>query len=96
MSDKNQRRIVQLFIADPDPDCPLERAIIYQTEPKFTDLDDQELYFEAGIPEKLSLHNKERILWLDKAATRKAGKDVFLEPIRIRNLKMVVVTIAQF
>jgi hypothetical protein len=93
---QNTRRIVQLFIADPDEDCPLDHSIIHQTEPQFTDLNDQELYFEAGIPEKLKLHNEKRVKWLDKQATRKAGKDIFLEPIKVRNLKMVVVTIAQF
>jgi len=33
---------------------------------------------------------------LTREASKRAGKDVFLDPARIRDLKMVVVTVAQF
>lgn len=90
------RRIAQVFIADPHPDVPLTEALLYQTEPKFTDASDQELYFESPVMEKLKAHNEKRIKWLDKEATKRAGKDVFLDPIKVRDLRMVVVTIASF
>lgn len=94
--DKSTRRIAQIFIADADPDVPMNEALLYRSEPAFTDLTDQELYFEAGIPEKLKAHNEKRVKWLDREATKRAGKDIFLEPIKVRDLRMVVVTIAQF
>lgn len=92
----SNRRIVQVFIADADQNVPLEHALLHKTEPAFTDSTDQELYFELPVAELLKAHNEKRKAWPDKDATRKSGKDVFLEPIKIRDLKMVVVTIAQF
>lgn len=92
----SQRRIVQVFIADADQNVPLTNALLHKTEPAFTDSSDQELYFEIPVVELLKAHNEKRKTWLDKDASRKSGKDVFLEPIRVRDLKMVVVTIAQF
>lgn len=90
------RRIVQIFIADPDINVPLDSALLYKSEPKFTDATDQELYFEVPIVELLSKHNAKRATWPDKEASRKSGKDVLLEAAKIRDLKMVVVTIASF
>jgi len=90
------RRIVQVFIADPDINVPLESALLFKSEPKFTDATDQELYFEVPITDLLKAHNEKRKTWLDKDASRKAGKDIALEPAKIRDLKMVVVNIAQF
>lgn len=90
------RRIVQVFIADPNDNVPLEQSILHQSEQKLTDLTDQELFFECPIAEKLAAHNAKRITWRDKAASKQAGKDVMLEPAKIRDLHMVVVTVAQF
>lgn len=94
--DKPKRRIVQVFIADPDPDVPLENALLYKGETKFTDATDQELYFELQIADILKKHNDQRVKWLDKDATKKTGKDMFLDPIKVRDLRMAVVTIAEF
>ena len=91
----NQRRIVQVIIADPDQNVPLESAILYKGDEKLTDLTDQELYFELGMGDLLKAHNAKRVTWTDKEASKTKGKDVFLEPIRIRDLRMVVVTVAQ-
>ena len=95
-SSMSTRRIVQVFIADPDINVPLESALLFKSEPKFTDATDQELYFEVPITDLLKAHNEKRKTWLDKDASRKAGKDIALEPAKIRDLKMVVVNIAQF
>ncbi len=96
MANNSTRRIVQVFIADPDINVPLDAALLYKSEPKFTDATDQELYFEVPIVTLLEAHNSKRKTWLDKDASRKAGKDVLLDPAKIRDLKMVVVNIAQF
>lgn len=96
MSDKIQRRLVQVFIADPHPDVPLESAMLHRGEMQFTDASDQELYFGIPIMNLLTKHNDARKTWLDKEATKRAGKDIFLEPAKIRELRMVVVTIASF
>lgn len=90
------RRLVQVFIADTDANVPLDNAMLYRGEPVFTDSTDQELYFDIPVAALLKEHNAKRITWPDKEASRKAGKDIVLEPAKIRDLKMVVVTIAQF
>lgn len=90
------RRIVQVFIADTNENVPLEKSVLYSGDQKLTDLNDQELFFELPIADKLKEHNEARVKYLDKEASKRAGKDVFLDAAKIRDLKMLVVTIAQF
>jgi hypothetical protein len=92
----NMRRIVQVFIADTDENLPLNKSVLYQGAQKLTDMNDQELYFEIPIVDLLAKHNESRVKTLDKSATRKHGKDIFLEEAKIRDLKMVVVNVATF
>jgi hypothetical protein len=54
------------------------------------------LFFEIPVQELLAKHNEYRLTLTDKKASAKAGKDVMLEALRIRDLKMVVVTVAEF
>ena len=89
-------RIVKVFMADPDENIVLDKRILYTGDEKLTDSTDQELFFEIPIADLLTKHNALRCVTLDRKATAKTGKDVFLEPIRIRDLRMVVVTVAQF
>ncbi len=96
MPDKPTRRLVQVFIADPDPNVPLKAALLYKGELMFTDATDQELYFEVPLLDLLTKHNTARAGWLDREATKRAGKDIFLEPVKIRDLRMVVVNVASF
>lgn len=96
MANTVNRRIVQVFIADPNDNVPLESSVLYKGDQKLTDLNDTELFFEVSIAEILNAHNKGRVKWTDKDASKKAGKDVFLDAAKIRDLKMVVVTIATF
>lgn len=96
MDNNITRRFVQVFIADPNINVPLDESVLFKGEQKLTDLTDTELFFEVPIAETLKAHNDKRIKWTDKEASKRAGKDVFLDPVRIRELKMVVVTIAQF
>lgn len=90
------RRVVKVYIADPHPDVPLAAALIHEGEEHFTDATDQELFFEIGLKDKLDDYNKMRVKWQDKEASKRAGKDIFLEPVKIRELRMVVVTVASF
>lgn len=96
MADKPTCRIVRVFIVDSDENLTLEQRVIHSTEEKLTDQTDQELFMEIGVAPILKAHNELRAKTLDKKATNKAGKDVFLEPIRIRDLKMVVSSVAEF
>ena len=91
-----KRRIVQVFIADPHEDVPLTEALLYKGEAKFTDATDQELFYEVPVAELLRTHNEKRVKWLEKESTKKAGKDIYLDPAKIRDLKMVIVNVATF
>lgn len=100
MTDKDAkqsgRRIVQVFICDPDSRIPLEKSLIYRGDQKLTDATDQELFYEVDIHSLLKDYNDERKKMLDKKATERAGRDVFLDPVKIRELRMVVSTLAEF
>lgn len=96
MENTSTRRIVQVFIADPNENVPLDKSVLYTGEQKLTDLNDTELFFEIPIAETLKKHNDFRATCRDREASKRAGKDILLDPAKIRDLKMVVVTVAQF
>jgi hypothetical protein len=87
------RRLVQVFIADPNENVPLDSSMIYVGEQKLTDSNDQELFFELDIKNLLDKHNEKRTKMIDKKVKERTE---YLEPVKIRELKMVVVTVAQF
>lgn len=90
---KNDRRIVQVFIVDPNENVPLDKCLLYKGEEKLTDLNDQELFFEIDIKGLLEAWNAERVKIMDK---RVKDRQEFLEPAKVRDLKMIVTTIASF
>jgi hypothetical protein len=92
MSDPT-RRLVQVFIADSDENVPLENSLLYTGGQKLTDLTDQELFFEIDIKSILAEHNAKRVTFINKKVKERTEQ---LEPARIRDLKMVVVTVAGF
>lgn len=88
------RRLVQVFIADPNENIPLESSLLYSGEQKFTDATDQELFFEIDINSILKKYNADvRTKAVDKKVK---DRTEYLEPAKIRDLKMVVVKIAEF
>lgn len=89
-------RIVKVFIADSNDNLPLDKRVLHTGAEQLTDLTDQELFFEVPIAELLAKHNAVRAATVDKKQAEKFGRDIFLEPARIRDLKMVVVTVASF
>jgi|GEM_PF-2623089 hypothetical protein len=93
VADKPTRRIVQVYIADTDENVPLENSLLYKGEPKLTDATDQELFFEIDIKGILDSHNEKRKTFINKKVK---DRTEYLEPARVRDLKMVVVNIAQF
>lgn len=87
------RRLVKVIIVDPDENLPLANCVLYTGEEKLTDLNDQELFFELDIKEMLAKHNQGRVTFRNKKVKE---REEMLEPAKIRDLKMVVVTIASF
>ncbi len=90
------KRMVQVLIADPDENVLLESSLLFKGEPKLTDLTDTELFYEIDIKPLLDKHNEIRKATKDKPQSNKFGKDIYLEPAKIRDLKMIVVEIAKF
>lgn len=87
------RRLVQVFIADPDENVPLEKSLLYSGQQKLTDATDQELFFEIDIKTILETYNGERVKIINKKVKERTE---YLEPVKIRDLKMVVVNVATF
>lgn len=92
----NQKRVVKVFVADPDDKVPADKSLLYEGKEHVTDLTDQELFFEVDIKPLLEKHNAERVKIVDKPSSQKFGKEVYLEPAKIRDLRMTVVVVAQF
>jgi len=89
-------RVVKVYIADTNENLPMMSRVLYTGEEKFTDLTDQELFFEIPVTALLATHNIVRGQTIDKKQAEKFGRDIFLEPARIRDLRMVVVAVASF
>lgn len=87
------RRLVQVFIADPDENVPMADCLLFKGDQKLTDLTDQELFFEIDIKSILDKHNEKRVKLVNKKVKERTEN---LEPAKIRDLKMVVVNVAQF
>ena len=85
------RRIVQVFVADPNDNLSLDDCLLFKGEEKLTDATDQELFFELDIKEMLEAHNAKRIKIIDKKVK---DRTEYLEAAKVRDLKMVVVTVA--
>ena len=86
-------RLVQVFIADTNENLPLDNRMVYRGNQHLTDLTDQELFYEIDIATLLKNHNAVRTKTIDK---RVKDRTEYLEPARVRDLKMNVVTIASF
>ena len=88
-------RIVKVFIADPDEKLELNDRLLFSGEEQLTDATDEELFFEIDPPVKslLDKHNEKRKKTKDKKVKNKTA---YLEPIRIKDLVMTVVTLAEF
>lgn len=87
------RRLVQVVIVDPNENISLDDCLLFKGEEKLTDATDQELFFELDIKDILEKHNAMRSKVIDKKVK---DRTEYLESAKIRDLKMVVVNIAQF
>lgn len=93
MAVSNKRRLVKVIIVDTDENVPLEKCVLYSGDEKMTDATDQELFFEIEIKNILDEYNKYRVTVKDKSIK---DRTEYLEPVKIRDLRMVVVNVATF
>ncbi len=94
--EKMQWRFVCVLIVDSDGRIPVASALLYGGEPYLTDMTDEEIFLALDLGTMLAQHNAVRETTLDEEETRKRGKDVYLPPIKIRDLAKQVVPIAYF
>ena len=94
--EKMALRVVQVFVADPDPLIPAADRLLFSSEARATDATDEELFYELGIKDMLERHNEKRQTIRDKSQKSATVETVYLEPIRVRDLVMQVVTLAAF
>lgn len=87
------RRIVKVYVADTNDNLPLDKTLLYSGEEKLTDLTDQELFFEIDIKSILDKHNEYRTTVINKTVK---DRTEYLEAAKVRDLRMTVVTVAQF
>lgn len=92
----NQTRIVRIYVADTDENIDVDKRLLFSGDEKLTDATDQELFYDVPINDLLGKHNDYRKTVADKKQSEKFGREVKLEPIRIRDLKMTIVSIATF
>jgi hypothetical protein len=90
---KSTRRLVKVIIIDTDENVPLTKCVLYSGDEKLTDATDQELFFEIDIKNILDKHNEYRVTLKDKSVKERVEN---LEPVKIRDLRMVVVNVATF
>lgn len=90
------KRYVQVFVVDPDSNVPIKDSILYKSEQFFTDETDMEIRHGLNLTNLLDRHNSKRIKMRNKDASLKFGRDIYLEPLKLRELKIVVSTIARF
>ena len=88
----SERRLVRVIIADPDTNVPVEDALIHDSKEIFTDKTDDELYFDIPVAELLKTHNEKRVKIRNKDVKE---REEMLEPTRIRDITMVVLTLAE-
>jgi hypothetical protein len=77
------RRIVQIYVVDPDEAVPVDKALLHHDGPRLTDATDDELRYELNLPALLEKHNAYRA-------------ELELEPARIRDVKIEIVTMVRF
>lgn len=86
------RRLVEIIAVDRDVNVPFDKAVIFQGERRITDLSDHELMFEAKLDEALATYNQYRVTVRDEDRSATARSDVYLKPLRLKDLRAIVIT----
>ena len=87
------RRLVRVMIVDPNENVPLDKCVLHMGVEKITDATDQELFFELDIKNILDTYNVDRTTFVDKTIK---DRTAYLEPAKVRDLRMMVIAGATF
>lgn len=90
----SQRRVVNVVLIDPDQGLPVEHSQVHDFGQIVTEDDDattiQELIMTGDVQAKLDIHNKVRSEQTDLDILRRTGKEVKLQPVKLKNLKWII------
>lgn len=92
----SRKRLVQVFVVDPDERIDDEHSVLHQSEVLMTSKTNEELLFDTPIKTLLEEHNKYRKTVVDEEASDSRGRDVHLRAVKVRDLEMKVITHAEF
>jgi len=90
---KSRKRLVRVFIVDPNQSVPIERSVLYDGKEFWTDLDDQDLILQIDLPNLLKTHNVYRTTLPDLYAQRTAGATCNLEAATVMDIKTGIMTL---
>lgn len=91
-------RTLNLTLVDNHPDLKAAEKIVFQQLNYVSEHTDdqtiQQVLMTGDVESALAKHNDKRAKVVDKAILRNTGRDVFLEPVEIWDLKWQVVRVA--
>ena len=91
------RRMVDIYIVDPDLNLPKEHALLFDAKSVLTDETDLELIQHLDTDKMLKDHNDLRANTVDREATRLSEKVVYLRSdLGMKDLRVVITTLARF
>lgn len=87
------RREVKVSLFDNDPGLDVEDSLVGKWKVLTEDDADttiRELLMNANVKGAMERHNEKRIKTVDKEVLHRTGQQVFLQPIKLKNLKWTV------
>ena len=84
------RRIVQIFVIDPNKNVPDDRCLIHWAGPFATSKSDAALIVDLGLPALLAAHNVYRTTIRDKKVR---AYEEFLAPATVDDVKVSICTL---
>lgn len=91
-------RIVRVFLVDPDKRIEdLNKRLLYKSDELITDMTDQDLFFDIDVKSILEKHNKYRETVIYEVTSKgDTVEKTGLKPVRVSDLAMSVILVAEF
>lgn len=91
-----KRRLVQVYVVDPDVRVPDENAVLYKGDEVVTIETDEEIRDGLDLKKWLKKHNEFRKTVLDEVKSDEGDRDIFLREIRIKDLSIEIFEVVVF
>lgn len=90
------RKLVQVYVVDPDVRVPDEKAVLYESKEFVTIETEDEIRDGLDLKGMLKKHNEVRVKILDEVRTDESDRDIFLRKIRIKDISIQILDILTF